>query len=282
MDSIKIYAFADEASQDIDGQIVAIKRNGLSGVEIRGVDKENISDITLQKAKEVKEKFDNAGFIVWSIGSPIGKIDIEKDDFKAHLEKLKHTLEIANILNAENIRLFSFYIPNGKKPEDYRNEVIERLGTMAELSVKSGIAPCHENEKGIYGDNAQRCLEIYEKLPLVQGVFDPANFVQCGVDTAVAWKMLNPYIKYLHIKDALADGSVVPAGEGIGNVKNILKDYIALGGNAVTIEPHLTVFDGLKTLERKGKESEVGKKYTFPDADTAFDTACSTFKKLLG
>ena len=111
MTNVNIYAFADEASPYIDGQIVAMKRNGLQGVEIRGVDGQNISGISLEKAKEVKEKFDKAGLIVWSIGSPIGKIDID-GDIPAHFEKLRHTLEIANILGAKNIRLFSFYIPN--------------------------------------------------------------------------------------------------------------------------------------------------------------------------
>ena len=90
MNEIKIYAFADEASPNIDEQITALKRNGLDGLEIRNVDGVNVSDITLEKAKEVKTKLDANGLITWSIGSPIGKIDIEKDDFKAHLEKLKY------------------------------------------------------------------------------------------------------------------------------------------------------------------------------------------------
>ena len=145
----------------------------------------------------------------------------------------------------------------------------------------AGITPCHENEKGIYGENAERCLEIYNELPLISGIFDPANFVQCGVDTAKAWKMLNPYIKYLHIKDALADGTVVPAGEGAGNLKNILCDFASFGGKAVTIEPHLTVFNGLSQLEREGGETKIQSKYIFEDSDAAFDAACDAFKKLL-
>ncbi|MGN0493317.1 MAG: hypothetical protein ACI4F7_06685 [Acutalibacteraceae bacterium] len=107
--SINIYAFADEASPNIDGQITALKRNGLNGLEMRNVDGVNVSDITAEKAKEVKHKLQENGLITWSVGSPIGKIDIEKDDFKAHIEKLKHTLEIADILESNNIRMFSFY-----------------------------------------------------------------------------------------------------------------------------------------------------------------------------
>ena len=52
----------------------------------------------------------------------------------------------------------------------------------------------------------------------------------------------------MHIKDALPDGSVVPAGKGIGHLPELLRAYSAKGGEAVTLEPHLRVFDGLKDL----------------------------------
>ena len=280
MNNIKIYAFADEASPNIDEQITALKRNGLDGLEIRNVDGVNVSDITLEKAKEVKTKLDANGLITWSIGSPIGKIDIEKDDFKAHLEKLKHTLEIADILESKNIRMFSFYMPEGKDVLDYKNEVIDRLGQMCEIAKTHNVFLCHENEKGIYGDIPERCLEIHKAIPKLKGIFDPANFVQSNSDTLEAWDMLKDYIYYMHIKDAKIDGTVVPAGMGDGNVEKVVKNFIEKGGNSFTIEPHLTVFEGFSHLERKG-ETSVITEYGYPDSNTAFDTACNAFKGLL-
>ena len=104
---MKIYAFADEASPSIDEQIAAMKRNGLSGLEIRGVDGENVSVISLNKAREVRRKLEDAGLSVWSIGSPIGKIDIKNGDFDAHLDQLRHTLDVARELDEKNLRMFS-------------------------------------------------------------------------------------------------------------------------------------------------------------------------------
>lgn len=280
MDTIKIYAFADEASPNITEQITALKRNHLDGIEMRNVDGVNVSDITIEKAKEVKHLLDENGLITWSVGSPIGKIDIEKDDFNAHIEKLKHTLEIGEILEAKNLRMFSFYIPKDKKASDYKDEVIERLGIMYDTAKNYKVSLRHENEKGIYGDIPERCLDIHKALPGLKGIFDPANFVQCGVDTLKAWDMLKDYIYYMHIKDAKADGKVVPAGYGNGNVKEIVTSFIAGGGNAFTIEPHLTVFDGFSHLERKGEKSEITE-YGYPDSNTAFDAACNAFKNLL-
>lgn len=276
---MKIYAFADEASPLIDNQIEAMKRNGLNGLEIRNVDGVNVSDITLEKAKEVRQKLDNAGLVTWSIGSPIGKINIETDDFDAHLEKFKHTLEVAKILGAQNIRLFSFYIPKDKEPEMYRDEVIRRLKCFVELADGTGITLCHENEKGIYGDMADRCLEIHKAVPELKAIFDPANYVQCGQDTLQGWELVKSYVKYMHIKDA-TEGRVVPAGKGDGNVAAILKDFQAQGGDALTIEPHLKVFAGLAALEREGDTSEVGQ-FVYPTNDAAFDAACDALKGLL-
>ena len=72
MNKLQIFAFADEASGNVDEQIKALQRNNLNGLEIRNVDGTNISEISLQKAAEVKKKLDDAGLKTWSIGSPIG------------------------------------------------------------------------------------------------------------------------------------------------------------------------------------------------------------------
>lgn len=272
-----IYAFADEASAQMSGQVAAMLRNGLRGLEIRGVDGINVSQITAQKAREVRCLLDDNGLYTWSVGSPIGKIRLE-DSFADHMEVFRHVLEAADILGAENIRIFSFYT---EQQEACRNQVIDRLGALLDAARGSGIALCHENEKGIYGDTGVRCLDLFQTLPELKGVFDPANFVQCGEDTLQCWALLKEHIHYLHIKDALSDGSVVPTGKGQGNVGTIIRDYLARGGRAMTVEPHLAVFDGLKALEESGDVSVVGQRYVYASADEAFDAGCNALKAVL-
>lgn len=281
MEDLRIFAFADEADPNFDGQIDAMLRNDLQGIEIRNVDGENIGDISLDKARELRHRLDDAGLITWSIGSPIGKIHIETDDFEAHKETFKRQLEIAHILGAENLRMFSFYIPKDKDPSIYKNEVIDRLGVLTNLAIGSGVLLCHENEKGIYGDNAARCLEILEAVPLLRAVFDPANFVQCGQDTIEAWELLKPYVKYMHIKDAKHDGSVVPAGLGDGNLSYLLAEYRLQGGREFTMEPHLSEFVGLGALEREGEKSQVGE-FGYATQAAAFDAGVAAFRAIVG
>jgi sugar phosphate isomerase/epimerase len=225
----------------------------------------------VEKAKEVQQALESKGLSVWSIGSRLGKIGI-KDDFAPHLEEFCRTLETARVLKCDKIRLFSFYVPQGEDPAIYEDEVMKRLGAFAKAAKGSGIQLCHENEKGIYGDNAKRCLDIAKNVEDIRLVFDPANFVQCGVDTLDAWNTLKNYVSYVHIKDATEDGTIVPAGAGCGNVEKILADYKSMGGGVLTLEPHLTVFDGLASLEREGEHTKIAQ-YSYPDAKTAFIAA---------
>ena len=213
LQDIKIFAFADEAATDIEGQIKALKRNGLDGLEIRGVDGQNISDISIKKAREVKQMLDFEGLCVWSIGSPIGKVDITSPA-QDELDRFKRVLETANICGAGNIRMFSFYKTDSSAA--CFDEICRRLDDMIAAAKGSGVDLCHENEKGIFGDTAERCYKLHAALPAFRGVFDPANFVQCGCDTLKAWEMLAPYINYMHMKDACESKLVVPAGKGSG------------------------------------------------------------------
>ena len=280
MNQFRIYAFADEAGEAMQAQVAAMLRNGLNGLEIRNVDGENVSAISVEKAKEVCALLKDNGLITWSIGSPIGKIGIN-DPFQPHLDTFRHTLDVAHALECSNLRMFSFFMPKDEDPAQYKNKVLDQLAMLLEAAQGSGVTLCHENEKGIYGDVASRCREILDAFPQMGGIFDPANFVQCGQETLSAWELLKDRIQYMHIKDALANGSVVPAGCGEGNVPQIVKAFIARGGRDFTIEPHLKVFSGLAALEREGDTSDVGSVYTYESNDAAFDAACKAFRGIV-
>ena len=205
---MRICAFADEASNDLSGQIDALARNSIKLLEIRGVDGENIKDISHKKILEIKNKLEENGLKVWSLGSPMGKNDPE-NDFAKQLYDFEHLMESAEILGCSHIRLFSFFTKNEAL-------ALDRLEKFLKAAPKNMVL-CHENEKGIFGDVPSRCVIIHENIPKIKAVFDPANFVQCGVDTLEAYGMLKNYIKYMHIKDSRLDGSIVPAGYGDGN-----------------------------------------------------------------
>ena len=267
-------AFADEADLTLTGQIAALNENDIVLLEIRGVDGENISQVSKSKAKEVKNQLDDSGIKVWSIGSPSGKIGIA-DDFTPHLEQFKHMLELTDIFNASRYRLFSFY---GVRSAAERDCATERLERFVSEAKGSGVTLCHENEKDIYGETADACFDIHINIPSIKAVFDPANFVQSGQDPWDAWKKLSQYVDYIHIKDALKDGQVVPAGQGEGHIPEILAACENSGGRVLTLEPHLSEFVGLSALEN-GQTME--KMQSYPSQRVAFDAAVNALKNLI-
>ncbi len=275
-------AFADEAGGGLLSQIDALKANGITHIEPRGLDEGNISTFTASQAKEVKRILDEHGIGVSSIGSHFGKINI-KDSFDAHFESFKQCVENANILGTENIRMFSFYIDENEDYDSYRDEVFERLEKMADYARKEGIWCCHENEKGIFGDNDVRCLDILKTFEgKIKGIFDPANFIQCKVEILPAFEKLKNYIEYMHIKDCrMSDGFVVPCGKGDGNIEELIRRFNKTEGkHFLTLEPHLKVFDGLKDLELTGGAESVKEEYEYPTNRDAFNAACKAFKEV--
>jgi len=255
-----ITGFADEISSVVTEQFEHLNKLRIEYFEPRGIDGKNISDLNDEDVKVLKEKMQKYGIKVSSIGSPIGKIKIT-DDFCEHLEKLKRTIKIAKELGTKYIRIFSFYIPEGEKPKAYTDAVIERMKAMTKLAEEEGVILLHENEKGIYGDIAPRCLEILEAVNSdnLKAVFDPANFIQCGQKTYPdGFKMLKKHVVYMHIKDALENGDVVPAGYGLGDFKAILGELKADGYKGfLSFEPHLGSFKGLENLELDDKMTEL-------------------------
>lgn len=273
-------AFADEASPMLDEQLQALREEGINHIELRGVDGKNCSKLTLEEADDVKKRLDAAGVKLSALGSPYGKANLN-EPFDEHLASFRHGLEICKHLECGRIRMFSFYPPEGAKPEDWRDEVFRRLEIMLEDAEKAGVKLVHENEKGIYGDVNDRCVELMEKFyPRMGFVFDPANFVQCGMNTLEGYEKLHKYITYMHIKDAfLSDGAVVAAGHGDGHVAEILKKLNAERDDDVilTVEPHLRVFKGLSELQGEA----VTHHEQYPDSRTAFHVACTAIKEIL-
>lgn len=253
--NIKLSGFADEIDASLAAQISGLKGLGMGYVEMRGVDGQNLISHTDEKVKDIKKILDSEGIKLSALGSPLGKIGID-DDFAPHMEAFKRAIEIAHMMECPNIRMFSFYLPEGCNPEDYEGRVFDRINSFVEYASANEAVLLHENEKGIYGAKAKECKKLMENFygDHFKAVFDFANFVQCHQDTLEAYEMLKQYVHYIHVKDAKwADGSVVPVGYGDGNVAKILQQLFASGYNGfLSLEPHLAEFGGFSALEITG------------------------------
>lgn len=279
MSQFTLSGFSDEIDEKIDVQFRVLKELGIDHFEVRGVDGKNIADLTDEEVSLLHTKMKEQGIKVSSIGSPIGKIGIT-DAFEPHFEKFKRVVWVAKKLETKFIRVFSFFIARDEEPARYREEVLARLSKMIAYAEKEDVVLLHENEKDIYGDTVERCLDLMENLYCenFKAVFDPANFIQCGQDTKEGFDKLEKYLAYMHIKDALADGSVVPAGAGIGNLDYILKQLKTSGYcGFLSLEPHLGNFKGLEALENDDTMLKLER-----SSEEKFVLAYDSLKKILG
>jgi sugar phosphate isomerase/epimerase len=243
---LKLAAFADEISPQLDEQIAVCRQLGIGHVELRGVYGKNVLDFDAPLRKEIKSKFADAGLGVAAIGSPIGKVKIT-DDWSAHFDRFKIAVEAAEFFNAPMIRVFSYYPADGQSHDEFivqhEDEVIRRFQQKVEYLKGRNVVMVHENEARIYGEKGRECERLMKAIgsPKLRTAFDFANFVQAGENPWNNWPGLKTWTIHIHIKDArLGSGAITPAGEGDGDIEPILRDAWQSGYQGfLSLEPHL-------------------------------------------
>jgi sugar phosphate isomerase/epimerase len=235
--------FADEIDPDLATQCRVLDELGIRYLELRSAWDCNVLDLTDEQVADVKRILGEHGIQVSSIGSPIGKINIE-GEFDAHLVRMDRAVELARELDAPFIRVFSFFLTEEQAPADHRDEVIRRLSALAERAVAGHVVMLHENEKDIFGDVPARVHDLVTTVdsPGLRLAWDAANYVQCGVvPFPEAYELLRPFTDYIQIKDAtLGTGEVVPAGEGDGRIRETMRALATDGFDGFfSMEPHL-------------------------------------------
>ncbi len=236
-------AFGDEIADDLATQLEVLKSEGVHNLELRGAWGKNVLDLDAAELARARALLDEHGFGVSAIGSPIGKSQIEQPRSFEH-ERLDRAINAARALGTNRIRVFSYFC--GENPGQHRDEVLARMRELTERAADAGLILVHENERDIYGDNAERCHDLLASVdsPALRAAFDPANYVQCGVKPmAEAWPLVKEYVGHIHIKDAVfADKSVRPAGQGDGAIPELLATLAERGYQGfVVLEPHLKV-----------------------------------------
>ena len=140
---IRLCAFADESGTALCDQIAEMKKHGISLLELRSIGGRNVADFTDEEAQNYAKELRDAGIRVFSIGSPLGKVDLEKAP--EHMEKVRRVCRIAQIFGAKRVRIFSFY-----HAYENREAVFSALREMCAIAKEAGVRFYHENEKEIF------------------------------------------------------------------------------------------------------------------------------------
>jgi sugar phosphate isomerase/epimerase len=247
---IRLSAFADEISADLDEQIAVLREEGISFIDLRSAWGTNVLDLSDRQITEVKQKLAAKGIGIAAIGSPIGKVPVDYA-FDEHLRRFERAIAVAKALGTTFIRIFSFYPPminevvqtQDPDPASYRAEVLSHLHEMTRRAQIAGVILLHENEKHIYGDTIERNVDLLHTIDNAhfRSVLDPANYLQCEqVPYPTAYKATLPWLAYVHVKDVRADGTLVVAGEGQAHWPALLQRLRHDGYDGfLALEPHL-------------------------------------------
>lgn len=244
-----ISAFGDEIAPDLDEQLTTLKALGIGCLDLRGAWGKNVVRMEDEDLDRVVETCAKYGTQVACLGSPIGKSPLT-EPIEYEVNNLKQIFKVGERVGCRSVRMFSFYPPDTSTNAHYDQHVdesVERLKVLAEMAERKGFTLLLENEKGIVTDTLARCKAVVDAVdsPNFRFLWDSANFIQVGEERVVerGWPMLGDAIGYVHIKDAvLSDGHVVPAGEGDGQLPQLLSNLVARGYQGVlALEPHLKI-----------------------------------------
>jgi sugar phosphate isomerase/epimerase len=219
---VTLSGFGDEAANQKTAtqQFAALAALGLQYYSLRFIDAgegiKNVMKLSLGEIQTIRHLEDEYGLNVASIGSPIGKVkllDVEDGTsnafvpFKKYLDKeVRRACEVAHAFETKLIRGFSFYHPKGTDPRQHLPQVVDQLGQIAEMCLRSDLTYGVELEANLVGQTGELLAEIYNQVnnSALVLVFDGGNLACQGFSPAQIleqFQLMKPGLGWLHIKD---------------------------------------------------------------------------------
>jgi len=256
-----LMGIGDEASSQLAGQIEATRELGWKFIELRSVagpdfPKTNFHDIPDAAFDRAVAQFEAADVRVHCFGSAIMNWSKQVGDpFEITLAEVKRAIPRLQRLGTRYVRIMSY------KPDDdvwrIPPEVFRRVNEVVKMFLDAGLQPLHENCMNFGGMSWRHALDLLDKCPGLQWLFDPANPIfnldrsrpkpWPRQDPWEFWINLRDHVRHIHIKDATWNDAKKKAdfqwpGEGQGRVREILADAVKRGyDGGLSLEPHMVL-----------------------------------------
>jgi sugar phosphate isomerase/epimerase len=254
-----LLGIGDEAGAPLEAQLRATQELGWKHLEARTIEvpghsKDNLHEVGDDAFEAACRLFADSGVQVYALGSTIMNWAKRLDSpFDLTLAEVRRAIPRMQRLGTRYVRIMSY------KPgdDDFKipTEVFRRVNDVTQRFLDAGLQPVHENCMNYGGMSWQHALELLDRCPGLQWVFDTGNPV-FNPDRSRArpwprqdpwefWTHLRDHVAHLHIKDAAwnparNDADYTWPGEGQGKVREILRDALARGyAGGISIEPHL-------------------------------------------
>jgi sugar phosphate isomerase/epimerase len=247
---LPLSGLADEAADDIAGQIAAHRELGWSALELRLLHGKQFASaaVTEDEFARALAAIQDAGLRVSGFASAIGNWSRPiNGDFAVDLADLRVLIPRMQKAGTRFVRTMG-WMQAGTSDQVWRDEGIRRYREMAKLAADADIVLLHENCEGWGGTSPDNALAFMEAVahPNVRYLFDIGNTVSYGLPTLPFYEAVRPFIAYVHVKDARRNpaggksNAFTYPGQGDALVREVLADLVRRGYTAgVSIEPHV-------------------------------------------
>lgn len=244
---VRYAGVGDEAGEDLDDQLDAIRRLGWDTVELRTVGGVAVADLDERAFAGLAATVAARGIEVVCVASQIGSWARPiTGDLARDLDELASLAERCPILGARFVRVMS-YRNDGLDDAEWGRRAAARLRELALRAEQAGLVLLHENCTGWAAVDPRRMLELVDAVgsPALGLMFDTGNGLAYGYDAADILPEIVDQVRHVHVKDASGTRdapSYQPPGVGSARVADSLRLLLDSGyAGAFAIEPHVVL-----------------------------------------
>lgn len=250
-----IAIITDEVSQDLDTVLTFMAAHSVTRVDIRAVDDRNVILFDDGELARLADRLKSAGLTVGCYCSPLLKwpkpgqsipkgANFHGFDPAAMSPEtaMVRSFEVASVLGAGQIRIFSYLTYPGFTPGDLDRD----LEVLLDLAETHDVDLVLENEHvcnvATLADIIAVCA--HHPHPRLKAAIDVANQVSAGHPTPSVEELASVARLggTVHVKDLVSRGTYVPVGQGMvdhaGSLRTILGNA-PVGDLAIAIETHM-------------------------------------------
>jgi len=226
---LALAVIGDEIGPSLSEMLSFCDENGVRRLDMRTVDGRNLLGMSLDEVDAVGRRLREAGIAVPTFVSPVlkwaapgkgpagGKVDFAFDPATCPTsDPLAHAFDVATVLGASRIRVFSFLRYPGFTPDD----LAAPMDRLLDLAERHGVTVEIENEPvcniGSVAELAGFFSTLWEPSPWLRPLVDIGNSWSMGQppgDDDIA--TLAPMVDLIHLKDRDFEARrTVPLGDG--------------------------------------------------------------------
>ena len=204
----------DEVSQELDAVLAFAGEFELDGIELRSLWGKAFRDLSMDQIREVRKRADDAGIRISGCATPVFKCDLDDaGQIREHTELFARSVEAANVLGCEVVRVFTFLRRSHPATADELARAARHFPPLLERARAAGVIVGVENEAScIVGTGAETKLFLTH-LPKGRElgvVWDPCNVLYLQGSTSAfpeEYEQVADRVVHVHVKDARRVGS---------------------------------------------------------------------------